>query len=150
MAVSSMSLVISEASAFDMLEALDDLGRPARIGRRRFALVARQVSQGATLTIRTSGGELCLCGGLWPEPDHAEAWFAVGPACQAHLGAVLRIVARVTALTCRAAGVAEVRTYVHPDSVAGARIARLLGFEVQPGGQPGAPTVFIRRFHEHG
>lgn len=126
-----MGLIVSEASAFDMLEAQGDAGRRTVVTRRRFGEMARQVSEGASLTIRDEAGALVCVMGLWPEPDHAEAWLAVGPAFRRNFrGALDRLEDALCAVACANAPL-EVRVYVVGlgDRVAGARMAAWLGFQ---------------------
>lgn len=144
-----MGLRVEEASAFDMLDALSDRGGRARVTGRRFGEMARQVSEGASLTLREDSGELVAVIGLWPEADHLEAWLAVGPAFRRNLrGALAAIEDALVFVACRNAPV-EVRAYVQGGPrVAGARLASWLGFE---GGEAeatpiGPVPVFRRRF----
>lgn len=113
---------------FDLLEAVgDDGGRP-RFTRQRFGEMARQVSNGRSVTLRAADGALVAVMGLWPEPDHLEAWFAAGPALRRHLRAALGL----AAVALEDAGAGEVRVYVREGAagprVAGARMAAWLGF----------------------
>lgn len=142
----STELQIAEASAFDLLETVDDQGAPLRLRRTHFGKLARQVSQGATVSIRDARGQLVIVAGLWPENDHAEAWFAAGPAAARRLVPALRLLRRLMDFACREARVREVRTYTAPDGVAGARIAAVLGFEAQGLIDGGATRLFARRF----
>jgi hypothetical protein len=146
-------LSVAEASAFDLLETLDDMGGKARFTRLRFGQMARQVSEGAALTFRDADGLLVCVAGLWPEPGHVEAWLAVGPAFRRRFRSALDQVE--DALVCMACANApvEVRAYVRftaprRDRVAGARMATWLGFERT--GEEATPVgpvdVFVRRF----
>lgn len=135
-----MGLRVEEASAFDMLDAMSDRGGRMRLTGRRFGEMARQVSAGASLTIREEGGALVAVVGLWPEADHLEAWLATGPAFRRNLrGALSAIEDALVFFACRAAPV-QVRAYVVGSGprVAGARLATWLGFE---GGEPEATPV---------
>lgn len=128
-----MGLRVEAASAFDMLEALGDDGGRARLTRQRFGQMARQVSEGAAMTLRDDAGRLVCVIGLWPEADHAEAWLAIGPGFRDQALGALRIAGRMMAGVCADAGVAVVRTYVElgwtvPERVAGLRMAAWLGF----------------------
>lgn len=146
-------IVVTEASAFDMLEALTDAGRRGRFTRQRFGEMARQVSEGAALTLRDQTGELVAVIGLWPEADHAEAWLAVGPAFRRNLLTALRATRRALESVAEASGTEEVRVYVRApvgprERVAGARMAAWLGFD-RAGEEAtplGAVTVFRRNF----
>lgn len=146
-------LTVSEASAFDLLETLDDMGGRARFTRLRFGQMSRQVSEGAALTFRDHDGLLVCVAGLWPEPDHLEAWLAVGPAFRRRFRSALdQIEDALVWLACKNAPV-EVRAYVRftaprRDRVAGARMATWLGFErTGEEATPAGPVdVFSRRF----
>lgn len=132
-----MGLTVSEASAFDMLEALTDAGERGRFTRQRFGEMAAQVAAGMSLTVRDDAGRLVCVMGLWPEPDHAEAWLATGPGFRPNLRAALSCMQDALCAVAGAAGPLEVRIYVRAattgpvwsDRVAGARMAAGLGFE---------------------
>ncbi|MFC5374743.1 hypothetical protein ACFPIF_19460 [Brevundimonas faecalis] len=143
-------VIVTEASAFDMLEALTDAGGRGRFTRQRFGEMARQVSEGAALTLRGPDGALVAVVGLWPEADHAEAWLAVGPGFRPNLLAALRAMGRALEEIVAASGTEEVRVYVRGAGrrVAGARMAAWLGFD-RAGEEAtplGAVTVFRRNF----
>jgi hypothetical protein len=131
-----MALTVARTSAFDMLEAVGDDGGRARLTRQRFGELARQVSASAAITVRDEAGALVVVLGLWPEPDHLEAWLAAGPAFRANLRSALGL-ARAA---LDDAGPGEVRAYARGlgPRVAGARMAAWLGFE--PAGEE--PTRF--------
>lgn len=119
-----MALLIQPARALDFLEAFDDSGaRPSVTSRRHLALLARQIAEGPAASLRTTAGDLALILGLWPMPDHLEAWFATGPALRPHLRGALGW-AR-TFMADRG----PLRMYTAPDRVAAARLARMCGFE---------------------
>jgi len=143
-------LTVSEASAFDMLEAPGDAGRRGVVTRRRFGEMARQVSEGAALTVRDAAGVLVCVMGLWPEADHAEAWLAVGPAMRANLRPALRLLDQALEAVAGGAGTGEVRVYVLGvgDRVAGARMAAGLGFDRigEEATRLGPVAVFRRTF----
>lgn len=133
-------VTVRQASAFDMLEALNDSGARSKLTRARFGEMARQVSEGAAITLRDDAGVLIAVAGLWPEADHAEAWLAVGPAFRANLLPALRQLRLSMGEIAQAAGVEEVRAYVRPmggERVAGARMAAWLGLE--PAGEDETP-----------
>lgn len=148
-----MGLTVTEASAFDLLETLDDMGARARFTRLRFGRMSRQVSEGAALTFRDADGLLVCVAGLWPEADHAEAWLAVGPAFRRRFRTALERIGVALVEMATAAGPMEVRAYVRstaprPDRVAGARMAAWLGFE-RTGSEAtpcGPVEVFSRQF----
>ena len=122
-----MVIRCSEASAFDLLESLDDMGARARFTRRRFGEMARQVSEGPALTWREEDGTLICVAGLWPEADHLEAWLATGPAFRRRFRTTL---CEVRGALSYIAGANPVRIYVRAgERVAGARMARWLGFD---------------------
>lgn len=127
-----MALTIAPSSAFDMLETLAPNGGRARVTRQRFGEMARQVAEGVAVTVREPGGRLVCVIGLWPEPDHAEAWLAVGPGMRANLLAGLRVARRTLEAVAAEGGCDRVLTYVRqPEGagrVAGARMAARLGF----------------------
>lgn len=144
---------VAEASAFDLLEALDDQGRPARFTRSRFGEASRQVAEGAAYTIRDPHGRLAAVAGLWPEADHLEAWLAAGPALGSALRPTLAAIRSLLDAAGPAAGLAEARAYVAIPArpakrVAGARLAAWLGFKgVGVAETPVGPMqMFIRRF----
>lgn len=131
-----MGLTVLEASAFDMLEALTDAGGRGRFTRQRFGEMAAQVAAGMSLTVRDEAGVLVCVMGLWPEPDHAEAWLATGPGFRPNLRKALSCMQDALWAVATAAGPMEVRVYVREataggtgDRVAGARMAAGLGFE---------------------
>lgn len=135
-------LTVRRASAFDMLEAVGDDGGRQRFTRQRFGEMARQVSASAAVTVREADGTLVAVMGLWPEPDHLEAWLSTGPAFRRNLRAVLALA--LEALDDAGAG--EVRVYVRGEGarVAGARMAAWLGFE--PDGVEAARFGPVRAF----
>jgi len=141
-------LRLADASALDFAEVLDDLGRPQVVRRRYLAQMAVQIAGGAAMTIRDRDGALCLVAGLWPEDGYAEAWFGAGPALKAHLRPVLRLVDRALRIVTLEAQVSEVRCFIHPQSVAGARLAALCGFEAlgETDHPLGAVLAYVRRF----
>lgn len=150
-------LKAAPASAFDLLEALDDMGGRARFTRLRFGQMARQVSQGASVTFRTPEGALVAVVGLWPEPDHLEAWLAVGPAFRGRFRSALEAIEDALCFfACREAPV-DVRIYVRVDPksrdqgqldrVAGARMARWLGFDRT--GTEALPSGPVEVFQRH-
>jgi hypothetical protein len=138
---------VTEASAFDVAELLGDAGQAQRVGRTAFGRYARQVAGGASCTIRDEAGQLVAMAGLWAEAGFAEAWFGVGPGARGHLVRLVRLLGRLMVMTLRDAGVHEVRAFIHPDSVAGARLAARLGFSHH--GTASCPlgdqAVFVRR-----
>ncbi|MGH7021154.1 MAG: hypothetical protein ACREEY_14825 [Brevundimonas sp.] len=146
-----MGLIVSEASAFDMLEGLTDAGLRGRFTRARFGEMARQVSEGASLTLRDEAGELVAVIGLWPEADHAEAWLTVGPAFRRNLLTALRRTRRALEEIATASGTTEVRAYVRDGAtaggrVAGARMAAWLGFDrAGEEATPLGPVIVFRR-----
>jgi hypothetical protein len=144
-----VGLTSSPTSAFDLLEALDDMGGRARITRWRFGLMARQVSEGCARTWRDADGALVCVVGLWPAGDHLEAWLAVGPSFRANLRPARRAVLAALDIMTAELGAVEVRAYVKPgDRVAGARMARWWGLEsTGTEATPIGPVeVFSRRF----
>lgn len=145
-----MGLTVEMASAFDLLEALDDHGGRGRVTRARFGDLARQVSEGVALTIRAHHGLLVAVVGLWPEADHAEAWLAAGPGLKRNLrSGLVRMDAALVAIASETAP-QIVRAYVRSGAgrVAGARLASWLGFDViGTEATPFGPvTVFERTF----
>jgi hypothetical protein len=145
---------VTEARALDLLEVLDDAGRPnSRMTRPRFGLAARQVAGGVAVTVRAEDGRLCLVAGLYPEDgaDSAELWFAAGPGLKDNLVAALRAGAKALQAVGEAAAPLTVKAYVRPGRVAGERLARWLrlGDEGVIDTELGPLSVFTRRF-EHG
>jgi len=151
-----MELTRAPASAFDMLETLAPNGGRARVTRQRFGEMARQVAEGVAVTVREPGGRLVCVIGLWPEPDHAEAWLAVGPGFREHLRAGLRATRETLEAIAAEGGCDRVLTYVRepsgggdrPGRVAGARMAAWLGFR-RIGTEDtrlGSVAVFSREF----
>lgn len=144
-------LIAREASAFDLLEALDDLGGRARVTRMRFGQMARQVSAGPSVAIREASGLLVAVAGLWPEVDHRELWMATGPAFRRNLrGGLVALDAHLTAAG-EVTGGGEVRVYVRAGDhsggrVAGARMAGWLGFDrIGAVGSPLGPVEVFSR-----
>lgn len=125
-------LTLSPASAFDMLETLAPNGGRARVTRQRFGEMARQVAEGVAVTVRDPNGVLVCVIGLWPEPDHAEAWLAVGPAFRDNLLPALRVTRQTLEAIAAEGGCEQVLAYVRLPAtvgrVAGERMAAWLGF----------------------
>ncbi len=147
-----MGLTVTMASAFDLLEALDDGGGRPRVTRARFGDLSRQVSEGVALTIRDQGGRLVAVVGLWPEADHAEAWLAAGPGLRPNLKSAMVTIREALVGIAEATAPQTVRAYVRGEGraarVAGARLASWLGFDViGTEAMPFGPvTVFERTF----
>lgn len=144
-----MELALTEARPLDWLEALDETGRfPATRNRRAFGLHARQVEGGASIAVRTAEGQLCVLAGLYPDGDDIEAWFAPGPALRANLRPAMRLTRRALEAIAGAAAPVDVRCYVHPSGVAGARLAAWLGLEAAGEIETslGRLRIFARRF----
>lgn len=147
-----MALVAREASGLDFLEALDGGGDVVIWRhRRRFGLHCRQVEGGAAITARDEGGRLVCIGGLYGLPHgEAEVWFAAGPAFKANALAAVRALRRYFTLIGQEAAPLTAIAYVRPEAegVAGARLARWLGFEDDGLEQNGLGLMrrFIRRF----
>lgn len=144
-----MAVVIaSDARALDLLEALDDEGRPVGLrGRRTFGLLARQVEGGTAVTVRDGEGRLCLVVGIYAgELGEAEAWFAAGVGLQAALLPSLRIARQVLEFVGAQAAPVEVIAYTA--GVAGARLAAWFGFRTQSvdDDAPGAIRTWSRSF----
>jgi hypothetical protein len=144
-----VALLVREARPTDFLEALDDTGRrPAARTRAHFGLYARQVTGGPSLAVVTWSGDLVALAGLYPDGQDAEAWFAPGPAMEANLWPALALMRRALARLAVEANGLTARAYIHPRSVAGAAVARLLGF--QAAGEVETPigrlASFSRRF----
>lgn len=136
---------LTEATVFDLLETVDNEGRPLRTSRRMFGLLARQVAGSMAVTARDGQGRLAAVAGLWPEVDHVEAWFAAGPAFS---HAACRALRRALLAVAGDGELGEIRAYLHPSSVAGQRLAAVFGFI--PAGETDGPfgrqPVFVRRF----
>ncbi len=126
-----MEVTIAEARPLDLLEALDDHGGGRAVRTRTsFGRFARQVEGGAAVTVRTVAGELVAVAGLYPDdPNGAEGWFAAGPALRGSLLATVRLLRRTLDLAGAEASPLLVSVYLHPRGVAGARLARWLGFQ---------------------
>lgn len=143
-----IGLTVAEASAFDLLETLDDMGGRARFTRWRFGLMARQLAGSRALTWRDAGGTLVCVAGLWPEDDHLEAWLAVGPAFRRRFRSALTEVEDAMLFMACANAPVDVRVCVRPgERVAGARMARWLGFE--PIGTEALPVGTVEVFQRH-
>lgn len=147
-----MGLVVVEARGTDFFEALDESGGVVTWRHRRhFGLLCRQVADGAAITARDArDGRLVCIAGLYGLPDGAaEAWFSPGPAFRANRVTAMRGLRRVFELLGREAAPLRVIAYVRPakagESVAGARLARWLGF-ADAGPDHWAPGVPVRRF----
>ncbi len=123
-----MEFLIDNASAFDFAEALDDTGNgPCHLTPARFGLFARQVAHGGAVTIRTLDKRLVIITGLYPVGDYVEAWWAMGPALRETLRPAMRFCRRFFEALGADCAPMDVRAHVVRDSVAGDRIARLLG-----------------------
>lgn len=124
-------LVVRAASAFDFLKAVDMSGRCWVRTRRTFGQQARVLSESAAVTICTEAGELVAVAGLYDGPlsEGSEAWLASGPALKANLLGVLRRLAICLEGVARLAPGVAVTAYIDPASVAGDRLAAMLGFE---------------------
>jgi hypothetical protein len=99
--------------------------------RRAYGAFARQATDGFGVAIRTADGELAAIVGLYPDGERVEAWFSPGPACRRRMLAVIRTMRQLLdgfAVQAAPRSV-PVIAYIHPRSVAGARIAASLGFE---------------------
>lgn len=120
-----MALVVTESRPLDWIEA----GGVRQ--RRFFGMMARQVVQSEALTIRTPPaededvGQLVAIVGIWADQ---EAWFLAGPACRANLLALIRIVRQVLREAGLVAPGLPLTAYIDPGSVAGDRLAAMLGF----------------------
>lgn len=125
-----MDLVAADASGLDFLEALDDAGAVVIWRQQRiFGLRCRQVEGGAAVTLRDAAGALvCIVGLYADDAGAAEAWFAAGPAMRANLLAAVRRARALLDQVGTAAAPVTARAYVRPEGVAGARLARWLGF----------------------
>jgi hypothetical protein len=147
-------LRLAEASALDLLEVVDARGARQPMNRARFSRLARQAHKGFAITARDEAGALACVVGLWPEPDHVEAWLAVGPAFRRELRACLRLFERALPRMVEAAEVREVRAYVLGEGrVAGVRMAARLGLQETDAEATafGPVRVFSRRYHgRHG
>lgn len=145
-----MGLRLAEASALDLLETVDAAGRAQPMTRARFGRLARQAHKGFAITARAEDGRLACVVGLWPEPDHVEAWLAIGPAFRSELRSCLGLFGRALPMLAAEAEVAEVRAYVRgAGRVAGARMAARLGLR-ETGTEAtafGPVRVFSRRYH---
>lgn len=128
-----VNLVARKASAFDFLQVIDITGRAWVRTRRVFGLMSLQLAQSESLAIVTdeTPPRLVAIGGLHEDESTpgAEAWFATGPALRPHLIGALRILALALELVAREAPGVRVTAYIDPRSVAGDRLAAMLGFE---------------------
>lgn len=126
-----VSLVVRKASAFDFLHAVDISGRCWVRTRRTFAQQARVLSESAAVSIVTGAGELVAVAGLYDGElsEGTEAWLASGPALKANILGVLRRLATSLEAVARLAPGLEITAYIDPRSVAGDRLAALLGFD---------------------
>lgn len=129
---------VARARPLDFLETVGDDGRAQLVNRRSFGLWARQVSGSEALTWRDDAGELVAITGMWPLGDRQwEAWFAAGPALRRCLIPFVWDFRADLAVLGRFMPGATITAYIHPSSVAGPRIAKLLGF--QPCGLTSSP-----------
>lgn len=145
-----MGLVVDEASGLDFLEALSEDGSVVIWRQRRvLGLRCRQVLGGAALTARDATGRLVCIGGLYAAPGgEAEVWFAPGPAFKANAFAAVRALSRYFEIIAETAAPLTAVAYIRPEGVAGARLARWLGFEDTGPFETalGPARRFIRRF----
>lgn len=124
-------LTLREASAFDFLHALDVTGRQMVRKRRHFGLMARQLAESQAVSLIGPDGALAAIIGLHESedlPGEAEVWFAVGPALKGNLIRAVSIFANCLHVVGQLAPGLTVTAYIDPRSVAGDRLARLLGF----------------------
>lgn len=109
--------------------AVDGLRLGQRWTRRGFGRWAHQVALSETLAVETDAGQLVAVVGLYDlGREQYEAWFAAGPAARANLLGLLRIVRQVLQVAEDTMPGATVRAYIDPGSVAGPRLATILGF----------------------
>lgn len=145
-----MGLVTREARGVDFLEALSDDGTVVVWRHRRhFGLHCRQLDGGVALTARTAAGELVCIGGIYATPaGDGEAWLAVGPGFAAHPTPAVRALRRLFEQLGQASAPLAVVALVAPKGVAGARLARWLGFEDEGLRETGLGLMhrWVRRF----
>jgi hypothetical protein len=145
-----VALVIAAALGTDFLEALgDDGGVVTWRQRRHVGLFARQAAGGAALAARTAAGELVCLGGVYAGPDgDGEAWFAAGAAFKAHTVAGVRALRSYFEVIGDGCAPLTVVALVRPEGVAGARLARWLGFEDDGPRETGFGLMqrWVRRF----
>lgn len=117
-----MALTVREARPLDFLEVTRR--------KREFGVMAHQLALSEALTVLSPADELVAIAGLFDGPDTAgvEAWFAAGPACARHLFALVRLLRQVLDEAAAMAPGLGVTLYEDPAGVAGARLARWLGF----------------------
>jgi len=143
-------LTLQPASPFDFADVVGDDGWGGGVHRRRdFGRYARQVSEGVALTVREAEtGRLALVVGIWPEEGYGEVWFGAGPALRDRLLPTLRLARGALAEVMAEAAPMELRCFIHPDSVAGARLASWFGFSAAGtrATRWGEAAVFSRRY----
>lgn len=118
-----MALTYRAARALDALEAFP------RWTRRRFSQFARQVDLSVCATVREDDDQVVAIVGLYDLKDGwLECWFMPGPAGSRRLVGLMKLLrAWMGALAARTPGVGIV-VYIEPGSVAGPRMAAMLGF----------------------
>lgn len=142
---------VEEARPLDFLEALDDTGRqPLRWTKLHFARIAEQINLGTGVTIRAQDGRLALMAGLFPDEDGltTEAWFAAGPALRANFRTAMTAARRLLDEIGPDLAPLRIVAFIHPDSVAGSRLAAWFGFRADGVGETwrGPLERWTRRF----
>lgn len=120
-------LTVAKAKPLDLLEAVGMAGAPLVRNRRTFGLYARQLTASEAVTFRADG-ELVAIGGIYDLGlDEWECWLMAGPALAANAGDLVRDL-RADLRVARAITQGYFVAYIDPASVAGPRIATILGF----------------------
>lgn len=90
----------------------------------KWGAIRSQAERGRTWVLRDDAGEAIACGGIMSDGG---AWFIAAPAASSRLVALVRAVRRILAGNVPAVVLVEVKT------PAGARLARLVGFNPSSG-----------------
>jgi hypothetical protein len=139
---------VARAQPLDFLEVVDADGRPTVRNRRAFGLYARQIAVSEALTWRDAAGELVAIVGLYHDAGRGwwEGWLAAGPALRAQLRPLLKDLQQDLAALAPLLNPGEIVAYIAPESVAGGRMAKLLGFQpCDPTASPLGPLDTYRR-----
>lgn len=120
-------LTVAKARPLDLLEAVGMGGAPLVRNRRTFGLYARQLGESDALSFR-DGAQLVAIAGVYDLGlGEFECWLMAGPALASNVAALVRDLRHDLAVV-QAVTFAALLAYIDPASVAGARIAAILGF----------------------
>lgn len=125
-----MEVLTALAKPRDFLDGLGLKGEPLVRSRRGLAWALEQLAGSEAVTLRAADGGLVCIAGLYDHGDGlAEAWFIHGPAMRPCLKTALAMLRRGLEAVGEVTPGVTVVAFIHPESVAGARIAARLGFK---------------------